>query len=225
MENNNEPPNGHQKSPENKGDQTLLRGNEHRDPNAPDPKCAAKGEKITGFKIAEFVLLVFVFFATATAAVYTRKQWLTADDSEKRDLRAYVYLDTQITSWPPGNAPNRYAISLKVTNSGKTWARRLIIDKQVISPEMPEPFDALTKVRHPVSEPIVLGPGQSFTLQIGEVAFSDLPDITAGRKIFDYVAWVRYQDVLNSPPIQWQTQLSMRLVADTEGKGHILSSS
>lgn len=86
---------------------------------------------------------------------------------------------------------------------------------------MPEPFDALTKVTHAISEPIVLGPGQNLILQFGEVPFTDLLDVSVGRKVFDYVAWVRYEDVFNSPPVRWQTQLSQRLNADTEGKGHI----
>ncbi|MGP0089478.1 MAG: hypothetical protein ACLPKB_05900 [Xanthobacteraceae bacterium] len=170
---------------------------------------------------AIFVFVVLTAAGTIGAAYYARNQWLTADDTEKRENRAYVYLEIQVISYPPGDAPNRYAISLKVTNSGKTWARKLFIDKQVVSPSTAEPFDALTKVRHPVSEPMVLGPGQNITLQFGEVPFTDLLDISLGRKTFDYVALVTYEDVINSPPIKWQTQLSQRLNADIEGKGHI----
>jgi hypothetical protein len=129
-------------------------------------------------------------------------------------------MEIQAAKYPPGDAPNRYAVSLKVTNSGKTWARKLVIDKQIVGPAMPEPFDALTKIRHPASEPMVLGPGQSITLQFGEVLFSDLPAITNGQKTLDYVASVKYEDVLNDPLIEWQTHLSQRLNADTEGKGH-----
>lgn len=194
-------------------------------PEHPDKqsRCAqdAGYEKKHPLEWGIFVLLFFTLIATGLAAYYTRKQWITADDSEKRDLRAYVFMEMQTVKWPPGDVPNRYAVSLKVTNSGKTWARKLIIDKQVVTPAMPEPFDALTKIRHPVSEPMVLGPGQSITLQFGEVLFSDLPTITSGQKTFDYVALVKYEDVLNDPPIEWRTHLSQRLNADIEGKGHI----
>jgi hypothetical protein len=65
------------------------------------------------------ILLLCTFIATSIAAYYTRKQWLTADDAEKRDLRAYVYLEAQEDKFPKDSTPNRYAISLKITNSGK----------------------------------------------------------------------------------------------------------
>jgi hypothetical protein len=90
VENNKKPPNDHQKNLENKGGETLSRGNKQPDPNPQNTKCEAKGEKTTGFKIAEFILLILVFIATATAAIYTCKQWITADDNERRGLRAYV---------------------------------------------------------------------------------------------------------------------------------------
>jgi hypothetical protein len=36
------------------------------------------------------VMLLFTLIATGAAAYYTRNQWLTADDQEKRSLRAYL---------------------------------------------------------------------------------------------------------------------------------------
>ena len=38
-----------------------------------------------------FLFLVLTFVATAAAACYTRKQWITADDTEKRQVRAYAF--------------------------------------------------------------------------------------------------------------------------------------
>jgi hypothetical protein len=42
---------------------------------------------------AIFIFLVITALATAAAACYTRKQWLTASDTERRQLRAYVVTD------------------------------------------------------------------------------------------------------------------------------------
>jgi len=38
--------------------------------------------------------LVVTAIATTCAARYTYKQWLTADDTEKRSLRAYVFVES-----------------------------------------------------------------------------------------------------------------------------------
>jgi hypothetical protein len=185
-------------------------------------KETLKWAKRAGIGVGIYTLLTLGIVLIGYCALRTAQdQVIISRDTEQRDLRAYVFLDTQAVLYPPGDAANRYAISLKVSNSGKTWARRLVIDKQVISPTMSEPFDALTKIRHPTFEPIVLGPGQNLSLQFGEILLSELAEIANGRKTYDYVAWVRYEDVLNDPPIQWQTQLSQRLNADTEGKGHV----
>ena len=51
-------------------------------------------------------------------------------------------------------------------------------------------------------------------LQWGQVLFTDIPLIADGRKYFDYVAWVRYEDAVTPYPIVRQTELSLRLNGD-----------
>src|SRR5580692_2690709 len=59
-------------------------------PNPSDANPTSKKERKHPLDVWIFIFLVLTFAATATAACYTRKQWLTAEDSEKRQLRAYV---------------------------------------------------------------------------------------------------------------------------------------
>jgi hypothetical protein len=42
---------------------------------------------------AVFVLLLLTTVATGFAAYYTHNQWMTAQDTEKRQLRAYILVD------------------------------------------------------------------------------------------------------------------------------------
>jgi hypothetical protein len=55
--------------------------------NGKDPPKRDRKHPLDYF-IAFFLVLTFI--ATAFAACYTRKQWITADDAEKRSLRAYL---------------------------------------------------------------------------------------------------------------------------------------
>jgi hypothetical protein len=51
-----------------------------------------------------FLLLFGAFFASTTAAYFTGKQWYTADDTEKRGLRAYAFPSpTGIKDFSSGN--------------------------------------------------------------------------------------------------------------------------
>ena len=58
------------------------------DSNNPDECSKKEGKHPLEYFIAVFLVLTFI--ATAIAAYYTCQQWLTAYDTEKRSLRAYV---------------------------------------------------------------------------------------------------------------------------------------
>jgi hypothetical protein len=60
------------------------------DSNNPNECSKKEGKHPLEYFIAVFLVLTFI--ATAIAACYTRQQWLTADDTEKKQLRAYVGL-------------------------------------------------------------------------------------------------------------------------------------
>ena len=52
--------------------------------------CCPEQRKIHWFEWAVFVFVIATAVATAFAACYARNQWLTAADTEKRQLRAYI---------------------------------------------------------------------------------------------------------------------------------------
>jgi hypothetical protein len=176
--------------------------------------------------------LILTFVAAAGAATATGLLWQStkdlvtgADAAAERQLRAYVYLAIDARAYPPPpDTPNRYAVSLSVTNGGKTWARNLAIRNAVVSRQLGVQRDPWNTVKwnEMASQPLVLGPSQTLHLQYDEIKFPDLSAIEKGNKRFDYVVWVQYEDVISSPSVPRQTQLYQRLHADTEGPiGHI----
>jgi hypothetical protein len=79
----------------------------------------------------EFWLLLGTLMAASCAAYYTRQQWLTATDNEKRSLRAYIILtdvgifcpDCGDTALIPQALPEiRNSIRLRIENNGQTPA-------------------------------------------------------------------------------------------------------
>jgi hypothetical protein len=71
-------------------------------------------------KTFENILLVGVLLATSVAAYFTGRQWLTADDQERRSLRAYIGVsDQQIHNVAINQRPR---IQVKLKNFGQTPA-------------------------------------------------------------------------------------------------------
>jgi len=69
------------------------------------------------------VFLVLTSIATAVAAWYTWKQWITADDTEKRQVRAYAFpTPTGIKDFELGKAPIG---GIKVGTMGQTPAYKV----------------------------------------------------------------------------------------------------
>jgi hypothetical protein len=150
----------------------------------------------------------------------SNKQLAAGQDTEERDLRPYVYLETKVGPWPE-DRPDRYAISLVITNSGKTWARNLRIQKRDVPDAKSDPFDVLKWGDS--SESFVLGPNQTSTVQFGEVLFDQIPAITEGKKTKDFVVWIKYEDTVSRTPTTWQTQMSLHVNGDAvaPAPGHI----
>ncbi len=143
-----------------------------------------------------------------------------ADAAAERQLRAYVYLEINASPYPPRpDPPNRFAVSLSITNGGQTWARGVTIRRAIVPRQ--QGIDAWTHAEWAETTPIILGPRQTINLQFHEIPFSDLLALEKGEKGFNYFVWVQYDDVISRPSIRRQTQLSQRLNADTEGPGHI----
>lgn len=161
---------------------------------------------------------------TAGLFAYTARLWgatnAMVEDAKQnaiRQLRAYVYLEVGARPYPP-ESPNRYSTFLRITNTGSTWARNVVIlQKRVHTPTPPsDPFDELTGEEFKGGKQL-FGPGQTIELQFGDIRFIDVPQLLSGQLNLDYVAWVIYEDSLSNPPIRRQTQISMHLNGDAEG--------
>jgi hypothetical protein len=180
-------------------------------------------DKLVAGVSAIFIAAFTVILAVATGFLYyaTRDLVKGAEEASARELRAYSWIDVSARLYPgPPEKSNRYAMSLTIVNSGKSWARNLQIRMKRVENPSGDPFDvaALEKTK---TARMVLGPGQQYDLQFEDVWLTELPDIKSGaRKIF-YVAWITYEDALSDPPVLRQTQLSRQLAADLEGIGHV----
>jgi hypothetical protein len=134
-----------------------------------------------------------------------------------RELRAYVFASLTPIKYP-SDAPTRFAISLDITNAGKTWARKLILKTAIVKKNT-----EWQSANWHNSGPMVLGPTQTFRLQFDEIQFADLAKIEKTDAGPNYFISVQYGDVISNPPALWQTQLALHLRADTEppGPGHV----
>ena len=175
--------------------------------------------------ITNILLALFsggLFYATWKLSGATKSLVKGAEDTARRQLRAYVSLQIEVRPYPPDN-PNRYAFALIVTNGGKTLARNLTIQQAVVTQDpndLTDPFDRLTQVaatNSNIISPMVLGPGQKLDLQLGEIALSQVPQLAHGQIRQCYVVLARYQDTVSPSSVTRQTQLSCRLNADLEG--------
>ena len=175
------------------------------------PRATRSKQSVDWLVVGTWVLAV----GTLLLAGITYCTFKDAQNTAARQLRAYVSLDTQSLSYPPRpETPNRYAISLVLNNTGKTWARKVVVAKKDVLDSQGDPFNFL---KWDSGAPIVLGPGQILKLQFGEIQFSEVPKIHDTTKKHDFVAWVKYEDAVSSEPIVRQTQMSLHLNGDSEG--------
>ena len=173
--------------------------------------------------ITAALTLVLAFF-TGTLWWSTDKLWQVtnktlrhAERTTQRQLRAYVWIELTMVRYPP-HRPDRIGVGFKVTNSGQTWARNLVIRKAVISRDFKAKYDPWDRAKwEGDNSPMVLGPNQSMNLQLTDIWLTDIPGVLLGDKGFDFAIWATYNDTLTDPPVMRQTQLSQRFAADQHG--------
>jgi hypothetical protein len=85
-------------------------------------QAKAKHEPKHWLEYAIFAFVIVTAAATSFAAYYTRGQWITAQDAEERDLRAYFYV-----IFAPKSIQLNQPISLTIsaTNIGRTPAYKV----------------------------------------------------------------------------------------------------
>jgi hypothetical protein len=167
------------------------------------------------------VFTLFLFLGTLALYFATSSLVNDARDTSQRELRAYVYAQINSRVWPaPPTPTNRWSIYLTVKNSGKTWARNLRIRQARRPAPIDVPF-AEVPWTEDESGRMVLGPGEEWNLQFGDIPLTELPDIESHKKRWFYLVWITYEDTLSDPPVTRQTRLYRELGADTEGIGHV----
>ncbi len=120
-------------------------------------------------KSPEFWLLLGTLIAAGIAAYYTRQQWITADDYERRALRAYVgILDHTNVAQNNGLPPNIPHFIFKLKNSGQTPAFKVIRNGGIAVDKypLPESFDFKPSQNLVPIEPISIFPGVEWPLPI-----------------------------------------------------------
>jgi hypothetical protein len=223
MENDNHPPGNNQNSAEGRMPETAARSTENANPNSNNPNCRAKREKVTPLKMAEFSLLVLVFAATATAACYTRKQWITADDQERRALRAYLGVtstpfilkcgscdDPTVPIFVDASFRDTNSITMEIQNFGNTPAFDVKVRTSwawtPFGQELPDTFEypdlPFAKGTFPMSG-FTLSPGQQST-PTNMLDKTVVEGITKARQheiSAYYYGHIDYQDAFGETPI------------------------
>jgi hypothetical protein len=137
------------------------------------------------------IMLFGTLIATAFAACYTRQQWITADDSEKRSLRAYVGVeDHKLSNIASGQKPHWEVV---IKNFGQTPATDLSYWAYSIIDAVENPQKL---VRQTFSHDTVLLPSDRITF-INDVS-SPLPEPAVNGLATNmrfYVYGVQYHDV------------------------------
>src|SRR5262249_13805952 len=99
----------------------------------------------------------FAMVATGVAAYFTGQQWLTAQDTERRQLRSYVFVvKSTMHDFVVGKRPN---VQIELRNSGQTPAFSLVINLGISLRDLPNPGPFYDPAR--VTTPTPLGPGVS----------------------------------------------------------------
>jgi hypothetical protein len=104
----------------------VTTGGENTKPTANGHKCGPNGEGKHPLEYAIFFLVVITAVATGFAAYYTHNQWITAEDTAKRQLRAYVFFRPHgHFKLPEVGAPME--IPVPIRNYGPTPAYKPVI--------------------------------------------------------------------------------------------------
>jgi hypothetical protein len=141
----------------------MVESTEHCDPNPNGNHGCAQRERKHPLEYAIFAFLVLTFVATSFAACYTRNQWITADDTEKRQIRAYVGVVAQkFEGGNPFIPPAIPEVHFNLRNFGTTPAFEVLHRSGTAICDYPLPAqmdfapDTDTKTR---PEPITIFPG------------------------------------------------------------------
>jgi hypothetical protein len=159
--------------------------------------CYTKPENKHWLEYAIFLFVIITAVATSYAACYTRKQWEVASDQERRQLRAYAFVEKAAVTLS-GNAL-KGIVDLK--NAGLTPAYDLTVKTQLQTDEaskpfMPAPFGDVELSRG------ILGPGATLHPSTKELIIpaDNTVAITAfknGRGVIYVIGQAEYRDAFD----------------------------
>ena len=179
------------------------------------------------FVAVSAIATIFIAWFTYTLKRSTDNLWGVTDKTLRHaerttqsELRAYVYIVMTTVGYPfPPQVPQFIGIGFKITNSGQTWARNLVVRKERIDREFGVEYDPWDRVNwdEMKTQSMVLGPGQTIGMQLTDHPITVIPEVANQTIGWDYAVWVTYEDTVTDPPIPRQTQSLVRLGADHHG--------
>jgi hypothetical protein len=123
LEDDRKPTNGTHENTDEKPSEASFGSIKEAKPDSERSYSSSTHEQKHPLEWAIAIMLFFTLIATATAAYYTRQQWLTADEVKIRQLRAYVLVSqSEITVQAPATA----TIILQLKNFGLTPAYKFV---------------------------------------------------------------------------------------------------
>jgi hypothetical protein len=206
LENDRDPSDEPQTTADEKPNEATVGGDEHSAPDAPCHRCNGRREQKHPLEFAIALLLFGTLVATSFAACYTRKQWLTAADSEVRQLRAYVSPATganqlgqplvRLTN--DGGAPLAWVTA---RNDGQTPALHFVITIAILKLPLPLADNYEYPVRITFRQPTLAPRGEDTTTYHGygiDIA-AILPQLQTKTFAIYVYGTMTYQDVFKNP--------------------------
>lgn len=165
---------------------------------------------------AVFILLFLTTIATGFAAYFTHNQWLTAQDTEKRQLRAYLFIDRDTAQIKGGTQITDLAMSVK--NFGQTPAYNVSGAAWLGILDWPLPL--VMDLPHRVSTPffpikVILAQGAPAPIHVRTIwplTDAEIKEVRGGgtKKLVTY-GYFNYEDIFKEPHI---TLFCMGLMLD-----------
>jgi hypothetical protein len=165
-------------------------------PPSADPDKRSKPEPKHWLEYAIFFFVILTVAGTGAAAWYTRQQWLTALDSEHRQLRAYVSIDRAAVTL---NGRTLTAI-VDLKNSGQTPAYELKTLSRLETDAAGNPFSPLP-LENAQFHRALIGPGVTIsptaTLEIPAGNTAIIPELQDGRAVIYLIGRTEYRDAFD----------------------------
>jgi hypothetical protein len=186
-------------------------------PVLPEQTAGYAEERKHWLEYAIFVFVVLTTIATFTAAWYTRKQWITADEVQQRQLRAYL----GITSIDYDKKNEGY-LTVVVSNGGLTPAHNVVVDSTVGVMEgvvdIPKELALATRIAtNSTTNGTIILPQKAVSFYV-IFDFSKLDEVAEKKITLLFYGYVDYVDVYGS---KHSCSFAMRAAADREIKSEV----